>query len=69
VALHFGNQSPWSSANEKEIDSLVAWLIPTLGLSGLLTYFDPKRLDASLLKQTKVSNFFPRKNSKFKAAR
>jgi len=23
--LHFGNQSPWSSANEKAIDSLVAW--------------------------------------------
>jgi len=28
VALYFGNQSPWSSTNEKGIDSLVAWLIP-----------------------------------------
>jgi len=28
VALYFGNQPPWSSANEKGIDSLVAWLIP-----------------------------------------
>ena len=24
-------QSPWSSASEKEIDSLTVWLIPTLG--------------------------------------
>jgi len=31
VALHFSNQSLWSSANEKGIDSLVAWLIPTIG--------------------------------------
>jgi len=38
VALHFGNQSPWSSANEKGIDSLVAWLIPTIGFLDLLTY-------------------------------
>jgi len=28
VVLHFGNQSPWSNANEKGIDSLVAWLMP-----------------------------------------
>jgi len=40
VALYFGNQSPWSSTNEKGIDSLVAWLIPTLGLLGLLSYLD-----------------------------
>jgi len=40
VTLHFGNQSPWSSANEKEIDSLVAWLIPTLGLPDLVTCID-----------------------------
>jgi len=39
VALHFGNQSPWSSANEKGIiDSLVAWLIPTIRLHDQLTY-------------------------------
>jgi len=39
VALYFSNQSPWSSgANVKGIDSLVAWLIPTIGLPELLTY-------------------------------
>jgi len=38
VVLHFGDQSPWSSANEKRIDTLVAWLIPTIGLPNLLTY-------------------------------
>jgi len=38
VAPHFGNQSPWCSANEKGIDSLVAWQILTIGLLDLLTY-------------------------------
>jgi len=36
VVLHFGNQSPWFSAN-KVIDYLVAWLILTIGLPDLLT--------------------------------
>jgi len=39
VALHFGNQSPWSSTNEKGMDSLAAWLIPIIGLPDLLTYW------------------------------
>jgi len=38
VALHSGNQFPWSSENEKGIDFLVAWLIPTISLLDLLTY-------------------------------
>jgi len=38
VAPHFGKRSPWSSANKKGIDSLIAWLIPTIGLYDLLTY-------------------------------
>jgi len=42
VALHFDNQSPWSSANKKGIDSLVAWPIPAIGLPDLLlTYLLP----------------------------
>jgi len=62
--IHFGNQSPWCSANEKSIsqwaksifdnmalyfecrinkkeksiDSLVAWLLPTIDLPGLRFY-------------------------------
>jgi len=35
--FNFGNQSPWSRSNEKEIDSLVVWLIPTI-CPDLLTY-------------------------------
>jgi len=38
VALHFGNESPWYIASEKGIESLIAWLIPTIGLPDLLTY-------------------------------
>jgi len=37
VALHFSNESPYS-ANEKGMDSLVAWLTPTIGLSDIFTY-------------------------------
>ena len=33
--------SPWSSASEKEIDSLAAWLILTLGRPDDFTYFRP----------------------------
>jgi len=36
VALHFGNQSSWSNANENGIDFLVAWPIPAIGLPDLL---------------------------------
>jgi len=36
VTLHFSNQSFWSST--KGVDSLVAWLVPTIRLPDLLTY-------------------------------
>jgi len=51
VVLHFGNQSPWSSANEKGnqspwssanekgIDFLNVWLMRTIRLPDLLTYY------------------------------
>jgi len=52
VALYFGNPSPWSSTNEKGIDSFVAWLIPTISLPDILT--KPKRFERFALGLTNL---------------
>jgi len=33
------NESPWSTANKKRIDSLFEWLVLILDLPNLLTYY------------------------------
>jgi len=49
VALYCGNQSPWCSANEKRIYSLVEWLIPTILLASLSGFFHFKNVFSILL--------------------